>query len=127
MSSKILALAADSCRTQPLVAVSGIDGSGKGYVTARLVAALKARGGRAAGINIDGWLPSRRPLRSTNPAEHFYLRSASTTCSKLVLPLRDHRSVRVEVDFAEGRPRRSVGNATSCRTSTSSCWKGSTS
>src|SRR5689334_7452245 len=39
-----------------LVAVSGIDGGGKGYVTARIVEALEAEGIRAVGINIDGWL-----------------------------------------------------------------------
>jgi uridine kinase len=87
-----------------LVAVSGIDGSGKGYVTARLVAALKARGVRAAGINIDGWLnlPAVR-FDPRNPAEHFYLHAIrfDDMFAQLVLPLRDHRSVRVEVDFAE--------------------------
>src|SRR5262245_39322595 len=39
-----------------LVAVSGIDGSGKGYVTARLRDALERQKLRVAVINIDGWL-----------------------------------------------------------------------
>jgi uridine kinase len=87
-----------------LAAVSGIDGSGKGFVTARLVAALKARGVRVAGINIDGWLnlPAVR-FHPTNPAEHFYLHATrfDDMFEQLVLPLRDRRSVSVETDFAE--------------------------
>src|SRR5262249_53888055 len=39
-----------------LVAVSGIDASGKGYVTALLVEELKRQGLNAAGIGADGWL-----------------------------------------------------------------------
>jgi uridine kinase len=39
-----------------LVAVSGIDGSGKGYVTGRIAAQLQAQGLRIATINVDGWL-----------------------------------------------------------------------
>lgn len=44
------------------MALSGIDGSGKGHVTARLVRALEERGVRAVGLNIDGWLnlPEKR-------------------------------------------------------------------
>jgi uridine kinase len=87
-----------------LVAVSGIDGSGKGFVTTRLVAALKARGVPVAGINIDGWLnlPAVR-FDPTNPAEHFYRHAIrfDDMFTQLVLPLRDRRSVRVEADFAE--------------------------
>ncbi len=87
-----------------LVAVSGIDGSGKGYVTAKLVPALQARGVRVAGINIDGWLnlPAIR-FNPVNPAEHFYLHAIrfDEMFAQLVLPLRDRRSLSVEVDFAE--------------------------
>ena len=46
----------------PIVAVSGIDGSGKGFVSALMEQALVSRGVRVATIHIDGWLnlPSRR-------------------------------------------------------------------
>ena len=40
----------------PLVAISGIDGSGKGYVSALIERALVSEGIRVAVINIDGWL-----------------------------------------------------------------------
>jgi uridine kinase len=55
-----------------LVAVTGIDGSGKGYVTAQIAAALQARGLHVANINIDGWLnlPQRR-FSQANPARRL--------------------------------------------------------
>lgn len=87
-----------------LAAVSGIDGCGKGYLTARLVADLEARGLRVAGINIDGWLNLPRVRFSkTDPAEHFYRHAIrfDDLFAQLVLPLREHRSVRHEADFAE--------------------------
>ena len=87
-----------------LVGLSGIDGSGKGYVTAQIVTALQAKGVRTAGINIDGWLnlPHKR-FTTSAPAEHFYLHAIrfDELFAQLVLPLRDHRSLRVEVDYAE--------------------------
>lgn len=87
-----------------LVAVSGIDGSGKGWVTARIFTELRNAGAKAANINIDGWLnlPAKRFSR-TDPAENFYLHAIrfDDMFAQLVLPLRDHRSVHVEADFAE--------------------------
>jgi uridine kinase len=87
-----------------LVAVSGIDASGKGYVTARIAATLEAGGLRPAVINADGWLnlPHLRfdPFR---PAEHFYERAIrfDALFELLVLPLRARRSVRLSADHAE--------------------------
>lgn len=87
-----------------LVAVSGIDGCGKGWLTRKIVDDLQARGINAANINIDGWLnlPARR-FSDKNPAEHFYLHAIrfDAMFAQLVLPLRDARSIRVETDFAE--------------------------
>ena len=87
-----------------LVAVSGIDGCGKGWLTRQIVDELQARGVNAANINIDGWLnlPDKR-FSDKNPAEHFYLHAIrfDEMFAPLVLPLRDHRSVSVEADFAE--------------------------
>src|SRR5215831_186846 len=77
-----------------LVAVSGIDGSGKGYVTAQIVKALQVKGMRTAGINVDGWLnlPHQR-FAATNPAEHFYLHAIrfDDMFAQLILPLRNQR------------------------------------
>lgn len=102
---KILeARASIPARRSVLAAVTGIDGCGKGYVTAQIVNALLAGGARAAGINIDGWLnlPNRR-FDSSNPAEHFYLYAIrfDEMFAQLILPLRDHRSLRLEADYAE--------------------------
>ena len=87
-----------------LVAISGIDGSGKGYVSERLRRELDGRGLRIAVINIDGWLnlPDTRFSRES-PAEHFYRHAIrfDEMFDQVVLPLRDRRSVRVEADFAE--------------------------
>lgn len=87
-----------------LVAVSGIDGCGKGWLTRKIVDDLPALGINAAIINIDGWLnlPAKR-FSDTNPAEHFYLHAIrfEEMFAQLVLPLREARSIRVETDFAE--------------------------
>src|SRR6266581_9667693 len=39
-----------------LVGISGIDASGKGFVTAKLACALEERGWNIAAIGVDGWL-----------------------------------------------------------------------
>ncbi len=87
-----------------LVAVSGIDGCGKGYLTAKIVDELKASGINAVGINGDGWLnlPDKR-FNQDKPAEHFYLHAFrfDEMFSQLVLPLRNRRSIRIEADFTE--------------------------
>lgn len=87
-----------------LVGITGIDGSGKGYVTEKLVAPLQERGVRVAAINIDGWLnlPDRR-FSQENPAEHFYEHGLrlDEMFEHLVLPLRDRRTLRVEADLAD--------------------------
>jgi uridine kinase len=91
-------------RRAVLMAVTGIDGCGKGYVTARIVDAIQARGFRATAINIDGWLnlPHKR-FDPSRPAVHFYHHAIrfDEMFSQLVFPLRNHRSVRVEADYAE--------------------------
>jgi uridine kinase len=55
------------------VAISGIDASGKGYITKLLQDGLEARGYKVAAINIDPWqnpIPVR--LQKENEAENFY-------------------------------------------------------
>jgi uridine kinase len=87
-----------------LVAITGIDGCGKGYLTAQLLQQLGLRGVRAAIINVDAWLnlPRVRFARS-NPAEHFYLHAIrfDEMFGQLVLPLRERRSLRLEANWAE--------------------------
>jgi uridine kinase len=87
-----------------LVGLSGIDGAGKGHVTRRLADRLSARGRRVAAVNVDGWLnlPHVRFDRE-RPAERFYERALrlDEMFTRLILPLRDRRSVRVEADYTE--------------------------
>jgi|SRR5687768_3180665 len=87
-----------------LVAVSGIDGSGKGYVTRQIVARLAQQSVATASINVDGWLnlPQKR-FNPNMPAENFYRQAIrfEDLFAKLLLPLRDARSVHLIADFAE--------------------------
>lgn len=91
-------------RRATLVAISGIDGSGKGYIAAKLVARLVPKHLRVANINIDGWLnlPDRR-FSSIDPAEHFYQHAIrfDELFARLVFPLQELRSICVEADYAE--------------------------
>jgi uridine kinase len=73
-----------------LVAVSGIDGAGKGYVASLIGARLRQGGLNAVTINIDGWLnlPPRR-VNAKRPAEHFYHHAIrfEEVFRRLILPL----------------------------------------
>lgn len=79
-----------------LVAVSGIDGSGKGYITEKLITALNHQNFHAVSINLDAWhkLPSER-FNSENPAQHFYHNAFhfDTLFQQLILPLKNQRMI----------------------------------
>ena len=87
-----------------LVGISGIDGSGKGYVTKQIEARITQHSIATANINADGWLnlPDKR-FSATKPAAHFYKNAIrfDQLFKKLLLPLRESRSVEVIADFAE--------------------------
>jgi len=87
-----------------LVGLSGIDGSGKGYLAAQVEARLAQHSVAAAILNLDGWLnlPEKR-FSETAPAQNFYEKAVrfDEFFSQLVMPLRDGGSVRVVFDFAE--------------------------
>ena len=87
-----------------LVAFSGIDGSGKGYITQKLNTQLTERNFNVATINIDGWLnlPAKR-FSETNSAAHFYHHAIrfDELFPQLVFPLRDRRSIKLTADFTE--------------------------
>lgn len=105
LADRIVALRATIPATRAaLVGLSGIDGSGKGWVAAQLSQVLQSHGLRVANVNIDGWLnlPAVR-FDPTNPAEHFYQHAIrfEAMFAQLVLPLREHRSLHIEADFAD--------------------------
>ena len=87
-----------------LVGVSGIDGSGKGYISKQLEARIAQHSISTAVVNVDGWLnlPDKR-FSTINPGEHFYKNALrfDELFQQLLLPLRDAKSVEVVVDFAE--------------------------
>jgi uridine kinase len=87
-----------------LVGVTGIDGSGKGYLTAQIVDQLLKRGVRTASISVDGWLnlPSKR-FNPQNPAEHFYEHAIrfEEMFEQLIEPLIRTRSHHLVADFSE--------------------------
>jgi uridine kinase len=85
-----------------LVAVSGIDGSGKGYITARITGALRAQGVNAVSINLDPWhTPVATRLRQPNAAQNFYESAFrfDELFSLLIEPLRCNRSVSLSVEL----------------------------
>jgi uridine kinase len=87
-----------------LVGITGIDGSGKGYLTAKIVARLQQMGFKTANINVNGWLnlPHIRFNRD-NPAENFYRRGLrlDEMFDQLILPLKARRSIRLTADYVE--------------------------
>ena len=87
-----------------LVAISGIDGSGKGYITRQIVTQLQRWNLRAVGINADGWLnlPHIR-FNPDDPARHFYQHAFrfEEMFSQLILPLKAQRSLTLEANLTE--------------------------
>src|SRR5215475_2788748 len=89
-----------------LVGISGIDASGKGFVTAKLADALRAKLLNVALISADDWLnlPSVC-LNRENYAEHFYKHAFrfDEMFERLILPLREHRGVDVLADCGDAK------------------------
>jgi uridine kinase len=87
-----------------LVGISGIDASGKGFVTARIAESLQKRGIKLAVISADGWLnlPSVR-FHQQDFAKHFYENAIrfDEMFERVILPLRGARNINVESDFRE--------------------------
>src|SRR5262245_9997278 len=97
-----LAICAIAARTEAeprkdvLVAISGIDGSGKTTIARRLSDDLGGRGVRAALIHLDPWHASvETRFSQARPAEHFYERAFrfEELFSTLILPLKARRSI----------------------------------
>lgn len=86
-----------------LVAISGIDGAGKGFITSKTATELESLGIRNANINIDGWLnlPEKR-FSVINPAYHYYMHAIrfEEMFSKLIFPLQKNKKTDVEMDYA---------------------------
>jgi uridine kinase len=104
LASQIAAVGAAAGRKAVLAGVSGIDASGKGYISAALASELTARGIRVALIGVDGWLnlPGVR-FDPRRPAETFYERALrlDEMFAGLVLPLCRDGSIRLTADLVD--------------------------
>lgn len=87
-----------------LVGISGIDASGKGFITAKLAERLRKKGLKVADINVDGWLnlPQIR-FDKRRPAENFYENALrlDELFKTLIRPLKNLRTTNLTTDFAE--------------------------
>jgi uridine kinase len=85
--------------TALLVAVSGIDASGKGAITAQIAAGFERAGLRVASIGLDPWhQPASVRFAQEDPGGTFY-RSAfrfDELFERLIEPLRRNRSIVLE-------------------------------
>ena len=84
-----------------LVGVSGIDASGKGFVTIKAANALRDKSLNTAVISADDWLNVPNIcLNPENYAEHFYSNAIrfDEMFERLIFPLGDHRGVDVLTD-----------------------------
>jgi uridine kinase len=89
-----------------LVGISGIDGSGKGFIAALLEKRLLELRWSSAVLSADDWhkLPTIC-LNSDNPAENFYEHGLrlDNMFKQVVLPLRDRNVVDVVADYADAK------------------------
>jgi len=105
ITPKIVAMRAKKSAEQAiLVGISGIDASGKGFITSKVAERLRAQQVNVAAICVDGWLnlPHQR-FNPDNLAEHFYEHALrfEEMFTQLILPLRDKRTIKLDADYTE--------------------------
>jgi uridine kinase len=89
-----------------LVGISGIDASGKGFVTAKVSERLRNCGWNIAAISADDWLNLPEVcINSDNYAEHFYEHAIrfDEMFEQLILPLREKRGISLTADCADAK------------------------
>jgi len=89
-----------------LVGISGIDGSGKGFITSKVEHALTDKSLSVAVISADDWLNLPNVcLNRESYGEHFYKHAIrfDEMFERLILPLRDHRGVDVLADCGNAK------------------------
>jgi uridine kinase len=89
-----------------LVGISGIDGSGKGFVSAKLAYALRAKSLNVAVISADDWLNLPHVcMNHDNYAEHFYEHAIrfDEMFEKLIFPLKQNREINITADCADAK------------------------
>jgi len=85
-----------------LVAVSGIDGSGKSTMARHVVEKLKSRGVNAALVGLDAWhYPPEKRFNKDAPALHFYQHAFrfDELFDILINPLKNNKSAHIAVEL----------------------------
>jgi len=89
-----------------LIGISGIDGSGKGFITTQLDQRLRDLGWSVAVVRADDWLNLPDVcVNRDNPAEHFYDNALrlEEMFDRLILPLRNERRVDIVADCGDAK------------------------
>ena len=89
-----------------LVGISGIDGSGKGFITEKLADALRTKSVNVALISADDWLNLPHvSINRDNYAEHFYEHAIrfDEMFERLIVPLRQNREINITADCADAK------------------------
>ncbi len=92
-----------------IVGISGIDGSGKGFITEEMAKRLQELGWRVAKINAEDWLNLPEVcLSRRTPGEHFYEHAMrfDKLFDQLIVPLKENRAVSLVADCADARGNR---------------------
>ena len=89
-----------------LVGISGIDASGKGFITAKLAERLGTSGWNVAAINADEWLNLPEVcINRDNYAEHFYKHAMrfDEMFQRLIIPLKQNRGISLTAECADAK------------------------
>ena len=92
-----------------LVGISGIDASGKGFITEKIAQRLQELGWRVATINADDWLNLPEVCLSQHkPTEHFYDHAIrfDEMFDQLIVPLKKNRAVSFVANCADAKGNR---------------------
>jgi uridine kinase len=110
LDSKIVATRTEkSAALAIVVGISGIDGSGKGFITEKIAKRLRESGWRVAKINADDWLNLPEVcLSRRTPGEHFYEHAMrfDEMFDQLIVPLKQNRAVSFVADCADAKGNR---------------------
>jgi len=89
-----------------LVGISGIDASGKGFITQTVAQRLRKDGWNVAIISADDWLNLPEVcMNSDNYAEHFYQHAIrfDEMLERFILPLKQTRKINITADCADAK------------------------
>jgi uridine kinase len=89
-----------------LVGISGIDGSGKGFISEKLADSLRTKSLNVAPISADDWLNLPKVcINPDNYAEHFYEHAIrfDEMFERLIVPLKENREVNITAHCADAK------------------------